>query len=115
MSHSSDNAAQVPKWLSALAALALLAGLLVGFLALLNIGDCGLVAGAARWLSIGCGIVGAVVYIQLRKQDRARAALLGSLALLGGLLALGAWQMLETSAAEQAAGGQMESRETRPQ
>lgn len=98
MTNSSEN--NLPTWPSVVAVFLLAAGAFVGLLVLLNgVGaaelDSKLLMGVARGLSIACGLVAALIYGLLRKQHRARAALLGNLILVGGLLALGAWQFLE--------------------
>lgn len=95
MSSSPDKPVQPFKWLNVTAALALLSGLAAGLMALFKIGNAELLLSISRWVSIACGVVAAMAYVLLRKRDRARAALLGNLALVGGLMALGAWQLLQ--------------------
>lgn len=84
----------LPLWSTLLAWLALLSGVLISLLTLFDLGNPELLERMASWLSISCGMVAALLYIVLRPRNRARAAFLGNLALVGGMFALLAWYVL---------------------
>lgn len=115
MTKIAESSKPLPKWPTFLAVFLLLAGTMVGLVVLLHKAGAtalepAVLKDTARLLSIACGVAAAVIYALLHKQHRARAALLGNLTLVGGLLALGAWQLMEGESPDQASGGQLELR-----
>lgn len=111
-----ENNNSLPRWPTVLAVLLLAACAVTGLLVLLNSAGAAaleteLLKNTARGLSIACGLAAALIYALLRKQHRARAALLGNLALVGGLLALGALQLLDSGPGGDAVSGHGESRQ----
>lgn len=102
---TSSESNKTPVWAIILAVLLLAAGALLGILVLLNnVGaaelDAKMLVNAARALALGCGLAAALIYTLVRKQHRARAALLGNLILVAGLMALGALHFLEKNTGE---------------
>lgn len=100
MTDLSESNITPPKWPTFLTVILLAAGGLLGVLVLLNNAgaadlDPKTLINAARVLAVGCGAAAALIYTLVRKQHRARAALLGNLILVAGLMALGALQILE--------------------